>query len=130
MLNHPHLLRDDVQLLAGLHADLHQRRPVVRTAALGLRQLVPDDLARQGRIEGATPALDALMAGDGEALGRLVLLRGGAVGTRQGFGLVEKEIGLLAAAGLTLGREELAKKRFEPLLQEVALDLHHLQFAA
>src|SRR5574337_2091397 len=109
VLNHPQLLGNDVQLLAGLDPDLHQGRPVMGAAALGLGQLMADDFTRQRRVEGAAPPLGAPMAGDGDTLGRLILLRGDAVrARRQGFGLVEKQIGLVVAAGLTLGREELA----------------------
>jgi hypothetical protein len=47
MLEHTHLLRDDVHLLADLGADLRQRVAVVGAHPLGLRQLVATDLARQ-----------------------------------------------------------------------------------
>jgi len=35
VLQHPDLLRNDVQLLAGLDADLDQRRAIMRAHALG-----------------------------------------------------------------------------------------------
>jgi len=46
VLQHTHLLGDDIHLLADLGADLHQRVPVMGAHTLGLGQLVAHDLAR------------------------------------------------------------------------------------
>ena len=62
MADDAHLLRNDVELLADLHADLAQGRAVVRAHALALGQVVSNHFARQRRIERLAPALGALVA--------------------------------------------------------------------
>ena len=55
--DHPQLLRDDVHLLAGNHADLLQHCAVVWAHALGLGQLVANHVARQVRVQRFASAL-------------------------------------------------------------------------
>lgn len=92
VLHHAHLLGDDVQLLADLGTDLHQRMPVMGTYALGLGPLVAHVLPGQGRIQWLAATLLALMAGN---RGRLLLIGLGLrrlIGGREGFGLFEEQV--------------------------------------
>lgn len=120
MLDHPHLLRNDVELLGYFDADLDQHRAVVGADPLGFRQFMTDDLARQRRIERLAPALLARVR-QNLAL-RQRLFGGQRPGRRQGFGFVEEQILLLGSACFRFGVEQLAQEGVELLLQKVALD--------
>ena len=84
---------------------------------------------RQRRIQWLAPTLLALMPGHLDARSDF---RGdrGVRGRRQRLRLVEEQVLLMGAAGFALGRKELVQKRLEPFLQQIALHLHHPQFAA
>jgi len=125
--DHAHLLRHDVQLLADLHADLAQRRAVMRAHALVFGQLVASHLARQRRIQRLAASLGALVRRHGDLA---VLGLGGCRLGRCAFelGLVEEQV-LLLRADFALGFEELALEAVELLLEQVAFGAHHAQLA-
>ena len=123
------MLRDDVELFAGLHADLAQRRAVVRASALVFRQLMAYDLARQGRIQWLSTALGlAGVARHRRALVSVGRLFGRGLGARnKALCLIEEQILLRNNSGLTLGCEQPACELVELLLEEVALGAHDAQ---
>lgn len=122
VLDHPHLLGNDVELLADLDTDLDQDGAVVRAAALGFGQFVANDLARQIRIQGLASALLAHVAGHLDAA-RLDLFGGRRALGCQGFGLFEEEVLLVTAvARFASGGEQLPQVRGESLLEQIALD--------
>lgn len=73
MLNHPHLLRHDVELLADFSTDFDQTAAVMGADAFGFRQFMADDLARQMRIERFAAAFFAVVAGYLDRFGRAFL---------------------------------------------------------
>ena len=116
-------------MLAGFHADLGQRRAIVRAHALTLGQFVAHDLPRQRRIQRLAAALGALVSGNVNLVVRGFLghgLRRGA----QLLGFVEEQVLLVrGVGGFALGVEELALEAVELLLEQVALGAQHAQFA-
>ena len=131
MADHAHLLRNDVELLAGLHANLPQHGTVVRTDTLGLGQFVAHHLARQRRVQRLAPALGPFVSGD---LDSVVVGLGfflGRLGCRsKRLGLVEEHVLLVAGAGLALGGEQLALELVELLLEQVALGARDAQLTS
>jgi hypothetical protein len=120
VLQHSHLLGDDIHLLADLGTDLHQRVPVMCADTLGLGQLVAHDLARQCGVQRLASALLALVTRDRHrflfiGLGWRRLIRG-----CKCFGLVEEQVLLIGATGLALGGEELTLQRPQPLQCQVS----------
>ncbi len=124
MLDDPDLLGNDVQLFAGLDADLDQGRAIMRAVPFRFRQFMANDLPGQGRVQGLAATLLALMTSHLDAFLRVIFLGGWRVRRRcQGFGFVEEHVPLVGAAGLALRHEQLALVRFQFLLQQVALGL-------
>jgi hypothetical protein len=126
--DHAHLLRHDVQLLADLHADLAQRRAVVRAHALVLGQFV----AHAPRAAGRGPAACGrawCACAPARRPCRLRPLRLQAGPVRPALGLVEEQVLLVRGADFALGVEELALEAVELLLEQVALGAHHAQLA-
>lgn len=129
VLEHANLLGDHIHLLADLGANLHQRVPVMGAHALGLGQLVANDLARQCGVQRLASALLALMAGDRRRRFFAGLGWGRLIGGRECFGLVEEQVLLIDAARFALGGEQLALQRSQPLLRQVPLGGGHPQRA-
>lgn len=102
VLQHAHLLGDDVHLLADLGADLHQRVAVVRADALGLRQLVANDVTRQSGVQRLASALLALVASDQCRVFTIDFGRPCLRGRRERLSLVEEQVLLVGATGLAL----------------------------
>jgi hypothetical protein len=129
MLQDSHLLWNDVHLLADLGADLHQRVAVMGAHAIGLGQLVANDLTRQRWIQGLASALLALVPGHQCRIFFVGLGWWCLIGRRECFSLVEEHVLLFAAARFALGGEELALQGPQPLDCQVPLGGHDAQFA-
>lgn len=69
VLDHTHLLGNDVELLADLDADLDQESAVVRAQTLRFGEFVPNDVAGWIRIERFASAFLANVAGNLDAFG-------------------------------------------------------------
>lgn len=129
VLQHTHLLGDDVHLFADLGADLHQRVPVMGAHAFGLGQIVAHDLARQCGVQRLASALLALVARHRRRCLFVDVCRGRLIRKCECFGLVEEQVLLIGAACLALGGEELALQGPQPLQCEVSLGGGHSQCA-
>ena len=117
MLNHPHLLRHNVELLADVRADFHQRMAVMRADAFGFRQFMAHDLARQKRIERFATAFLAAVTGHLDRFGRAFLGDWRAV-RRQRFGFVQKQIALSGIGpGFGFGGIQTMQKSIHAFLQ-------------
>jgi hypothetical protein len=88
------------------------------------RELVADDLPRQGGIERLATALLPDVAGDFDLFH---FLRHRGACRRQGLGLVQEQLLLVAAAGFRLGVEQLAQVGSELLLEQIPLNGDRLQ---
>ena len=129
MADHPHLLRDDVQLLAHFHADFDEHRAVVRAHALRFRQFIANDFTRQGRIERFAPGLLPRVAGYLRWRFVFLLRRQCGCRRRQRFRLVQEQVALIRTAGLALRAKQPPLIGFELLLEQIAFDLRHAQLA-
>jgi hypothetical protein len=130
--DHAHLLRNDVELLAGLYANLAQHGTVVRADTLGLGQFVAHHLARQGWVQWLAPALGAFVGGDlDDVVTGLGFFLGWLGSCAERFCLVEEHVLLVAGAGLAhllgFGGEQLALELVQLLLEQVALGARHTQ---
>jgi hypothetical protein len=132
--DHAHLLGNDVELLAGLDADLLERRANVRTHAFGLRQLMAHHVPRQCRVQGFAPTPGALVCRNVNALivGVHVFLTGRrGLGTQDlGFVEYEEHVLLTLGADLARGGKDLAHELAEPLLEQVTLGAHKEQLTS
>lgn len=127
MLDDPHLLRLDVELLADLGADLDQRRAVMRADAFRNRQFVAGDLPQQRRVQWLAPALGTPVGADHDAVGVALRCRRGRRAER--LRLVEKLVALLATPGFALGREQPAPRRLQLGAQQIAFTPYAPQLA-
>jgi hypothetical protein len=123
--NHPHLLRDDVELFAHLDADFDQHRAVVGANALRFGQLIANDFAWQGRIERLATALLACVTGHLRFGFVFLLRRQGCRRRRQRLSLVQEQVALIGAACFALRAKQPALKRLQLLLEQIAFDLRH-----
>ena len=130
MANHPHLLGDDVELLAGLNADLLQRQSVMRTHAFGLGQFMAHHMARQGWVQWFAPTLGAFVGWNINAFVLGVFFLRCRLGLHtQDLGLIEEHVLLALAAGFALGGKDLAHEFVQALFEQVTFGAHQHQFA-
>ncbi|CAE6865383.1 hypothetical protein R69776_08225 [Paraburkholderia nemoris] len=121
------MLRDHIELLAYLYADLDERMTVVRTEAFGFGQFVTHELARQVGIERlAVTAPLARVRGDRRFW--RVFLRGRAA-RAECFSFVEQS-GLVGIPCFAFRAEQFATVGTQPLLGEVTFCCHEPQGAA
>ena len=128
--DHAHLLRDDVELFAGLHTDLHQGGAIMGTDPFGIAEFMAHDVALQRGIQRLAAPLGALVASDfsvGFVVGAISTIAGFLLrwlrlgGCGQCLGLVEEHVLLMRSNGLAAGSKDLAHHLVERLLQQVAL---------
>ena len=129
MANYPHLLGNDVQLLAGLNADLLQGRAIMRTDTIRLWQLMANNGTWQSRIEWFSATLGALVGRNINAFALAVLFLRCRLRLRtQNLGLIEEHVLLVLAADLALGGKDFAHEFVQALLEQVTFAAYQNQF--
>jgi len=127
MLDHPYLLRDDVELFADFDADLDQHGSIVGTNSLRLGQLMAHHLARQVRVEWLASALLARVRRNVDLRGCFFSDRRTCGGRR--FGFVEEQILLLSPPRSGLGGKQLAQVCLQTFFEKADLNLQRTYLA-